>query len=179
MTDQIISTKEEVGTYDAIETAKPGEPLFALQGGDPLAPLCVMIWAWKARKLARAMDEDDKARAALLRKASAAEEVAWAMRDYQKGGESNAAGATPPPPPSPPATYSGLVAEKHGDWLAGVVAGVRHLAEAAASFAEAADHLPPDQAASLLGAVEQIKAIGALYRPKRASYPMTPDFPTN
>lgn len=174
MTDQIISTKDQIGTYDAIETAKPGEPLFPLQGGDPLAPLCVMIWAWKARKLARTMEEDDKARIKLLRKASAAEEVAWAMREYQAG---EAAGAIADIP-EPPSTYSGIAVEKHGDWLPGIVSGVRHLDEAVAGLGDATDHLPPDQAAALRAAVDQVKAIAARYRPQRASYPMTPDFPT-
>lgn len=173
MSETIVSTKEQVGTYDAIETAKPGEPLFPLQGGDPLGPVCVMFWAWKARKLARTLDPDADAKeiARLLRKASAAEEVAWAMKDYQQGGAPVA--AIPDPE-----TYSGVVAPASGAWLPGIVAGVRHLQEAAAAFDEAAGHLPADQGAALLGVVEAIKATSAKYQPKRASYPSTPEFPT-
>lgn len=45
MSEQIIATKDQIGSYDAIESLKPGEPVFPLQGGDPLAPLCTMVWA--------------------------------------------------------------------------------------------------------------------------------------
>lgn len=85
MTDPAISTKEKPGAYDAFETAKPDEPIFTLQGGDPIAPLVIMVWAWKARQFARTLDNEKEA-TRLLTKASAAEEVAWAMKDYQKGG---------------------------------------------------------------------------------------------
>lgn len=174
MTENIISTKEQVGTYDAIETLKPGEPVFPLQGGDPLAPLCVMVWVWKARKMARTLDPDDdkKEIKRLLKKASAAEEVAWAMRDYQKGGADDEEFN-----PDVIESYGGAAPEKHGDWLPGIVAGVRHLQEASAAFHDATQHLPDDQARALLGAVETIKEISSLYQPKRASYPVTPDFP--
>lgn len=85
--DVNISTREKPGDYDAFETAKPGEPIFVLQGGDPLGPLCVIVWAWKARKLAREMDEQGHAEEAdrLRKKANSAEQVAWEMRDYQRG----------------------------------------------------------------------------------------------
>lgn len=176
MTDQIISTKDQIGSYDAIETLKPGEPVFPLQGGDPLAPLCVMIWAWKARRLARTMDEAEQAKdiARLLRKASAAEEVAWAMRDYQKGTPDSAPLAVP----EIKVGYGGATMAATGAWLPGIVAGVRHLSEAAAAFAEAAAHLPQDQASAMLAAIEDIKAIGARYQPRRASYTSEPEFPT-
>lgn len=84
MNEVHVSTKDKPGDYDAFETAKPGEPIFTVQGGDPLGPLTVMFWAWKARQLARTLDSD-KERDFMLRKATAAEEVAWAMREYQKG----------------------------------------------------------------------------------------------
>lgn len=175
MSEQIISTKDQVGTYDAIETAKPGEPLFPLQGGDPLAPFCVMVWAWKARKLARTLPEDDKRRDKLLRKASAAEEVAWAMKDYQAGeGGVTAADAAD----QPVQTYTGATPQAESAWRPGIVAGVRHLAEAASAFTEAAEHLPDDQARALLAGVEAVKALSAKYQPKRASYPSRPEFPT-
>lgn len=94
----LVSTPERAGEYDAIETAKPGEPLFSLQGGDPFAPECVLLWAQRAREKAvelyaeaaaerskrkgeKLIAEADK----LYRKATAAEEVAWAMQEYQRG----------------------------------------------------------------------------------------------
>lgn len=85
MTDEpMIATKERLGAYDAIETAKPHEPLFAVQGGDPFGPATVLHWASLAR--AAGMEETDaKASTRLLRKASDAEQVAWAMMAYQRG----------------------------------------------------------------------------------------------
>ncbi len=174
MSEQIIATKDQIGSYDAIESLKPGEPVFPLQGGDPLAPLCTMVWAWKARRLARHPDTDEKTREKLLRKASMAEEVAWAMKDYQNG----VGGPAISEVAEPPKTYSGIAAEKTGDWLPGIVAGVRHMDEAAASFSDAADHLPDDQASALRGVVAAINATAAKYQPKRASYPSAPEFPT-
>lgn len=82
--DIVVSTKDRPGTMDAIETAKPGEPLFTLQGGDPLAPTTIMFWANLARTAALAERNRDKAHH-MLRKASIAEAVAWAFQDYQRG----------------------------------------------------------------------------------------------
>lgn len=176
MSETIVSTKDQVGTYDAIETLKPGEPVFPLQGGDPLGPICVMFWAWKARKLARTLDPDKDAKEIdrLLRKASAAEDVAWAMKDYQSG----EGGGQIADVPEPTAGYTGNLPPAKAAWLPGIVAGVRHLQEASAAFAEAAEHLPADQGAALLGVVEAIKATSAKYQPRRASYPTEPEFPT-
>ena len=94
----IISTIDRAGEYDAIATAKPGEPLFPLQGGDQFAPECVLLWARRAREHAdvlaaeaegtRSKRKADKLRAQvehLRRKATSAEEVAWAMQEYQRG----------------------------------------------------------------------------------------------
>lgn len=94
----LVSTPERAGEYDAIETAKPGEPLFPLQGGDRFAPECVTLWAQRAREravalTAEAAGERSKRKAdrltteaeKLMRKATAAEEVAWAMQEYQRG----------------------------------------------------------------------------------------------
>lgn len=85
MTDEpLLSTKDRLGEYDAFETAKPGEPLFALQGGDPFAPATILHWADLARTAARKEAKPDRA-AALFRKAANAELVAWAMEEYQRG----------------------------------------------------------------------------------------------
>lgn len=94
----LVSTPERAGEYDAIETAKPGEPLFPLQGGDPFAPECVLLWAQRAREAAdrlsaeaeittakRAVEKLTAEADKLRRKATAAEEVAWAMQEYQRG----------------------------------------------------------------------------------------------
>lgn len=81
--EPIVSTKDKIGDYDAIETAKPGEPLFPLQGGDPFAPATIEFWSDLVRTAAR-KEEDATKREKLLRKATAAELVAWVFRDYQR-----------------------------------------------------------------------------------------------
>lgn len=111
MTEDIhVSTKDTPGDYDAIETAKPGEPLFPLQGGDQLAPRTVQFWADFARATAHAILQGAKVRVGLtqfetvdarddyepteadkrladklLRKATSAEQVGWVMQAYQRG----------------------------------------------------------------------------------------------
>lgn len=84
MTDGHVSTKDHPGDYDALETAKPDEPIFTLQGGDPLGEPTVLYWADQARKLARQSDSPQE-RHRLLEKAKMAEKVAWAMKDYREG----------------------------------------------------------------------------------------------
>lgn len=84
MNEPIITTKEQVGEYDAIETAKPGEPLFPLQGGDPFGPPSVLHWVELCRAAAREEENPEKRRK-LLDKATSAEMVAWAMQAYQRG----------------------------------------------------------------------------------------------
>jgi hypothetical protein len=82
--DPILTTKERPGSYDAIATAKPDEPLFPIQGGDPFGPQTVLYWAQLAR--AGAMKEIDPNKASrLFRKATEAELVAWSMLEYQRG----------------------------------------------------------------------------------------------
>lgn len=88
-----ISTRERAGEYDALETAKPDEPLFVVQGGDPFAPATVMFWAGLQREAAMQACSREDAQAG-LRKASNAEEVAWEMREYQRG---DAVAVTPQP----------------------------------------------------------------------------------
>lgn len=92
----------EPGPFDAYETAKPNEPVFTLQGGDPFAPHLVLLWANMARMAAGSLsyerlkeavlgatnpipvEEDEVQRNTLLLKATSAEEVAWAMQAYQR-----------------------------------------------------------------------------------------------
>lgn len=82
--DLALPTRDKVGVYDAIETAKPLEFLFPIQAGDPFGPDTVLHWAGLARAAGLA-DADPKKAAHLLKKASDAEQVAWAMRAYQRG----------------------------------------------------------------------------------------------
>lgn len=80
----ILSTKERAGTFDGLLSAKPGEIIFTLQGFDPIAPSTILFWAHETRQRARLESNKKKARR-LFRKATAAEEVAWAMQAQQKG----------------------------------------------------------------------------------------------
>jgi hypothetical protein len=90
---------------DAHETAKPGEPTFTLQGGDPLASVLVRLWAIMARiqagRLSKASALEMESAAYniasknkvtterelndLLKRATLAEEVSWDMEAYCKG----------------------------------------------------------------------------------------------
>lgn len=119
MTESTVSTKDHPGEYDALETAKPDEPIFVVQGGDPRGPRTVQFWADYARACARACLQGAKVRVGdtpftlhdgpenyepsqadereaekLLKKATNAEQVGWAMQAYQRGeGEEQAATA--------------------------------------------------------------------------------------
>lgn len=98
-----------VAPLDAYITARPDEPTFTLQGGDPLAEPLVKIWVGAARLragvsigdfLQEAVDDlhaacvldclesNERERNNLLVRATAAEEVSWAMRDYRLGNTS-------------------------------------------------------------------------------------------
>jgi len=91
LTDPIVSTKDTPGAFDAFETAKPGEPIFTLQGGDPLAPDLVLAWAKMARGIGMILQDsattEQEMREAeeYLIKASSAEHIAWSMAEYQAG----------------------------------------------------------------------------------------------
>jgi hypothetical protein len=110
MTDSSpISTKETPGPFDGFARAKPGEPIFTLQGGDPFGAPLVLLWTDLERrrasgllmdqdfiirtveKIARLVEDEvcepiapDKERAMLLR-ATEAERIAWAMQEYFRG----------------------------------------------------------------------------------------------
>lgn len=107
------ATKELLGSYDAIETLKPGEPVFPVQGGDPFGPRTVMFWAGECRTAGLAA-EDPKEAERLLRKASDAELVAWDMQAYQRGQKPAADGDRPAPAPA----YTGWVDEADDDEVA-------------------------------------------------------------
>lgn len=92
---------EIVAPLDAYATAKPDEPVFTLQGGDPLAGPLVRLWACMARRragVAGKIPADDLTRITtqhqapnereatnLLVRATAAEEVSWMMDSYLRG----------------------------------------------------------------------------------------------
>jgi hypothetical protein len=184
-----LSTKDKPGDYDAIETAKPGEPLFPIQGGDPLGPPCVQFWADEARSLARRImsgeeagfqpgdgdevyhpSEMDKRQAKkLLEKATQAEQVKWAMEAYQRG-EVVVEAVT--------ANVAANPLEGLHKWQSALLSGCRHLREAAYHLTNAIEHLPEDQAAELARVVKRVNRMAANYEPKRASYPDKPDLPT-
>lgn len=98
--------EEAVAPLDAYATAKPDEPTFTLQGGDPLGAPLVRLWSILARLRAGVFQpaslkmwldgvvevannhrtgEDERERDSLLVRATAAEEVSWTMDDYAQG----------------------------------------------------------------------------------------------
>ena len=94
-----METPEVVAPLDCYKTAKPDEPVFTLQGGDPLAAPIVRIWALFAREAAGVIDsklrseilatriervDSKRERDDLLLRATQAEEVSWDMDDYLK-----------------------------------------------------------------------------------------------
>lgn len=95
---------EVVAPLDAYVTAKPDEPTFTLQGGDPLAAPLVRLWAFFARRRAATVrieegifaelieagighrvEHDERERDNLLVRATAAEQVSWEMDSYSRG----------------------------------------------------------------------------------------------
>lgn len=100
-----MSDTETPAPLDAYLTAKSNEPVFVLQGGDPLAAPLVRLWAAAARVRAGAVPPsaltgvevdlkyicadslvtNEREAAGLLTRATAAEEVSWSMDDYRKG----------------------------------------------------------------------------------------------
>jgi hypothetical protein len=179
MTDEpLIATKDRLGEYDAIETAKEGEPLFPLQGGDPFAPPTVNHWAALARaegvRLTGEHAEgtpEHKRGLKLLEKATDAEAVAWAMQDYQRG-------VAAAPAPSP-ATYTGYVeaeldeAGNHDRAVrAARIKGAERLNNLVAQGTEIAEALKGLDACiweadSLLIAIGMIKDAAATIEPRR------------
>lgn len=97
------ATKTHPAPLDAYETAKPDEPIFTLQGGDPLAAPLVRIWAYLARvrcglrgdvsmidapifiAKSTSIEHDEKEVANLLFRATQAEQVSWHMDGYRRG----------------------------------------------------------------------------------------------
>lgn len=89
-----ISTGAKPGPFDGLESAKPDEPVFTLQGGDPLAPGLVLEWVKQRRtnavkRQSDAIESGDQRSLADaeedLERCTAAEQIAWAMKDYARG----------------------------------------------------------------------------------------------
>jgi len=88
----IVPTIDRPGTFDALSTALPGEPLFPLKGSDRFGPPTVLHWVDLARAEGLRLTGDFPEGSGeyqqgehLLQKATSAEQVAWAMQAYQKG----------------------------------------------------------------------------------------------
>lgn len=103
--EELTPTKEEPGPFDGMEAAKLGEPVFTLQGGDPLGARLVRLWALGARircglvkvenwtgdavfgeflDAAIASPVEPQKKEALQLKATEAEGVSWDMDVYRR-----------------------------------------------------------------------------------------------
>jgi len=103
MTNEPIGSKLVPSPLDAYASAEPDEPIFTLQGGDPLAAPLVILWARLARarcglgfepeatmtwldrifrdtQVYKSNERDD-----LLRRATESEAISWAMVNYRQG----------------------------------------------------------------------------------------------
>ena len=99
------ASKLDPSPLDGYESAKPDEPIFTLQGGDPLASSLVRIWAYLARVRCglrgdvswisapimvaelNSVAHDDNAVRELLTRATQAEMISWHMDGYRRGEE--------------------------------------------------------------------------------------------
>lgn len=79
----MTSTAEEPGPYDALQKARPGEPIFTLLGRDIHAPGTVLHWVDLARADALLIDDPERRRNE-LGKCTEAEMVACDMLRYRK-----------------------------------------------------------------------------------------------
>lgn len=162
MTEQVlISTRERPGLYDGLESAKPGEPLFTVQGGDPFGPATVLHWANLART-AGMVATNQEAATKLIKKAGAAEEVAWAMQAYQRGDQ---------PVEEVRATYidqagvgpeDSVVAARAADKLYNSIAEIAEVVETLA-----AKRLHPEAEVMLREAADRIREAGEAIEPRR------------
>jgi hypothetical protein len=106
VTEALVPTKEHPAPLDAFETAKADEPIWTVQGGDPLGPPLLRLWAIMARVRAgiaspnllaqwlsgvkevaesHSVKNDQREVDNLLVRATATEEISWAMDDYACG----------------------------------------------------------------------------------------------
>lgn len=191
MDETPISTKDTPGPFDGFETAKPGEPIFTLQGGDPLGGPLVLLWASLARrralgsspdpmlytKLCQAMLPVEEAKvAALLIKAREAENIGWAMGEYLRGEVEK--------PREDRASYSGeelteeaMAAVDRARALKAAESKLHNALAEANEQAEALDALggvEPMAIDMIRAAVEVLKKAAEIVGPKRPAY-MTPE----
>lgn len=94
--DGLPSTKEHPSALDGYERAKPGEPFFTLQGGDPLGIKHTRNYIDERRGLAIAAQrqaherKDERAvkiAEAELARCTEAERTLWAMQEYLRTGQ--------------------------------------------------------------------------------------------
>jgi hypothetical protein len=78
------ATKTSPSALDGFERAKPDEPIFTLQGGDPLGVEMTQLYIEKRRERALQLEDDKERRAELLR-CTEAERTLWAMQEYLRG----------------------------------------------------------------------------------------------
>lgn len=167
MSDESVATIEHGGEeYDALETLKPGEGVFPIQYGDPFGPPTAMFWAGLARKAGLDMENPPAVREKMLRKATMAENVAWEMKEYQKGHA---------PVEGQRASYNDQIATvDFGDQvkarkaLVANVAALHNAAGIAKAVEEALggeEHAPARQI--LLGVIDQLNAVASLIDPRR------------
>jgi hypothetical protein len=78
-------TKEHPAPLDGFERAKPNEPIFTLQGGDPIAIAATHWYIEQRRQAAFQLPEDDPKRREELQRCSLAEEQLWVMEAYLRG----------------------------------------------------------------------------------------------
>ena len=109
-----LGSKLDPHPLDAYQSAEPNEPVFTLQGGDPLAAPLVILWArlararcglgfepqatidWLSSVVARHQVEAGNKREDLLRRSTEAEMVCWAMEAFHKGHHAEPEDATQP-----------------------------------------------------------------------------------
>lgn len=171
-----VATKDTMGEYDAIETAKPGEPLFPIQGGDPFGPPTVQFWVDLCRR-AGMEEEDPKKAEALLRKASDAERIGWLMKDYQRG-VAAAQPITGPDAPKATPTYTGWNDPADEETMArrkvraGRIETAGQLHNIVAMASEAADRLAklrccPIEEVAIREAIEKLQGAAREIEPRR------------
>lgn len=81
---EAAATKTRPGALDGFERAKPDEPIFTLQGGDPLGVECTKLYIQMRRERAMKLEEGRERDAELLR-CTEAEHQLWVMQDYLAG----------------------------------------------------------------------------------------------
>lgn len=169
-----MSTKEEPGPFDGMVRAQPHEPVFTLRAHDVLAPGLVHEWVRLRREsLVRSSLSPEKMELELIQ-CREAEEIAWSMKDWREGTAPIEEVAEAKPVPN----YSGnehsaeeLAAKRRYDVTK---AACSVLNNAVSDLTDAAATLEPygreGERATILAAVDRLKAVSAHMAPKRASY---------